>query len=143
LQDVGYEHRYALLVYNIPGVRPMQLQPAALLAPQRRSALPHLSQQRVGAPQTGDLSGRAIAAQKPRPGVKRFTGPPREEALGHWCETEEEPMSDLAARFVYAPLLSTGLKVVCLFCVFGLALSAVVIPLIAPEYLTWVLAHIE
>jgi hypothetical protein len=25
----------------------------------------------------------------------------------------------------------------------GLALSAVVIPLIAPEYLTWVLAHIE
>ena len=52
-------------------------------------------------------------------------------------------MSDLAARFVYAPLLSTGLKVVCLFCVFGLALSAVVSPLIAPEYLTWVLAHIE
>ena len=52
-------------------------------------------------------------------------------------------MSDLAARFVYAPLLSTGLKVVCLFCVIGLVLSAVVIPLIAPEYLTWVLAHIE
>jgi len=75
--------------------------------------------------------------------VKLFTGTRREEALGHWCETEEEPMSDLAARFVYAPLLSTGLKVVCLFCVFGLALSAVVIPLIAPEYLTWVLAHIE
>jgi hypothetical protein len=92
---------------------------------------------------SGDLSGRTIAAQKPSPGVKRFTGPRREEALGHWCETEEEPMSDLAARFVYAPLLSTGLKVVCLFCVFGLALSAVVIPLIAPEYLTWVLAHIE
>ena len=75
--------------------------------------------------------------------MKRFTGTRREEALGHWCETEEEPKSDLAARFVYAPLLSTGLKVVCLFCVIGLVLSAVVIPLIAPEYLTWVLAHIE
>jgi hypothetical protein len=45
-------------------------------------------------------------------------------------------MSDLAARFVYSPLLSTGLKVVCLFCVFGLALSAVIIPLVAPEHVT-------
>ena len=52
-------------------------------------------------------------------------------------------MSDLAARFVYSPLLSTGLKVVCLFCVLGLALSAVIIPLIAPEEISWVLSHIE
>jgi hypothetical protein len=52
-------------------------------------------------------------------------------------------MSDLAARFVYAPLLSTPFKVVCLFCVLGLALSAVIIPMIAPEHLTWVLSHIE
>jgi len=28
-------------------------------------------------------------------------------------------MSDLAARFVYSPLLSTAFKVVCLFCVLG------------------------
>ena len=33
-------------------------------------------------------------------------------------------MTDLAARFVYSPLVSTGVKVVCLFCVLGLALSA-------------------
>ena len=52
-------------------------------------------------------------------------------------------MSDLAARFVYAPLLSTSFKVVCLFGVLGLALSAVIIPMIAPEYLTWLLSHIE
>jgi hypothetical protein len=52
-------------------------------------------------------------------------------------------MSDLAVRFVYSPLVSTGLKVVCLFCVLGLALSAVIVPLIAPEHLTWVLSHIE
>ena len=52
-------------------------------------------------------------------------------------------MTDLAARFVYTPLVSTNLKVVCLFCVLGLALSAVIVPLIAPEHLTWVLSHIE
>ena len=52
-------------------------------------------------------------------------------------------MSDLAARFVYSPVLSTPFKVVCLFCVLGLVLSAVIIPMIAPEYLTWVLSHIE
>jgi hypothetical protein len=52
-------------------------------------------------------------------------------------------MSDLAARFVYSPLLSTTFKVVCLFCVVGLALSVVIVPIIAPEYLTWVLSHIE
>jgi hypothetical protein len=52
-------------------------------------------------------------------------------------------MSDLAARFVYSPLVSTALKVVCLFCVLGLALSIAIIPMIAPEHLAWVLAHIE
>src|SRR5712671_4501107 len=65
------------------------------------------------------------------------------EALGLRSDIEEEPMSDLAARFVYSPLVSTGVKVVCLFCVLGLALSAVIVPLIAPEHLTWVLSHIE
>ena len=30
-------------------------------------------------------------------------------------------MTDLAARFVYSPLVSTSVKVVCLFCVLGLA----------------------
>ena len=41
-------------------------------------------------------------------------------------------MSDLAARFVYSPLLSTPFKVVCLFCVLGLVLSAAIVPMIAP-----------
>jgi hypothetical protein len=52
-------------------------------------------------------------------------------------------MSDLAARFIYSPLLSTPFKVVSLFCLLGLALTAAVIPMIAPENLTWVLSHIE
>ena len=52
-------------------------------------------------------------------------------------------MSDLAVRFVYSPLVSTGLKVLCLFCVLGLTLSTVIVPLVAPEHLTWVLSHIE
>jgi hypothetical protein len=65
------------------------------------------------------------------------------EALRHRCDAEEEPMSDLAARFVYSPLLSTPFKVVCLFCVLGLVLSAAIVPMIAPEYLAWVLSHIE
>jgi hypothetical protein len=65
------------------------------------------------------------------------------EALRLRSDTEEESMTDLAARFVYSPLVSTGVKVVCLFCVLGLALSAVIVPLIAPEHLTWVLSHIE
>jgi hypothetical protein len=63
--------------------------------------------------------------------------------LRHRCDAEEEPMSDLAARFVYSPLVPTALKVVCLFCVLGLALSVAIIPMIAPEDLAWVLAHIE
>jgi hypothetical protein len=61
----------------------------------------------------------------------------------HRCDAEEEPMSDVAARFVYSPLLSTPFKVVCLFCVLGLVLSAAIVPMIAPEYLAWVLSHIE
>jgi len=52
-------------------------------------------------------------------------------------------MSDSAARRVYSPVLWSPDKVVCLFCVLGLVLSAVIIPMIAPEYLTWVLSHIE
>jgi hypothetical protein len=65
------------------------------------------------------------------------------KTLRHRCDAEEEPMSDLAARFVYSPLLSTAFKVVCLFCVLGLALSVAIVPMIAPEYLAWVLSHIE
>jgi hypothetical protein len=65
------------------------------------------------------------------------------EALRHRCDAKEEPMSDLAARFVYSPLLSTAFKVVCLFCVLGLALSVAIVPMIAPEHLAWVLSHIE
>lgn len=65
------------------------------------------------------------------------------EALRHRCDAKDEPMSDLAARFVYSPLLSTAFKVVCLFCVLGLALSVAIVPMIAPEYLAWVLSHIE
>jgi hypothetical protein len=52
-------------------------------------------------------------------------------------------MSDLAARFAYSPLLSTAFKVVCLFCVLGLALSVAIVPMIAPEHLAWALSHIE
>jgi hypothetical protein len=64
-------------------------------------------------------------------------------ALGRRYDAKEEPVSDLAARFVYSPLLSTAFKVVCLFCVLGLALSIAIVPMIAPEYLAWVLSHIE
>jgi hypothetical protein len=64
-------------------------------------------------------------------------------ALRHRCDAEEESMSDLAARFIYSPLLSTPFKVVCLFCLLGLLLSAVIVPMIAPEHLVWVLSHIE
>jgi hypothetical protein len=58
---------------------------------------------------------------------------------------EEEAMSDLVARPhpAYSLLISTHLKVVCLFCLFGLALAAVLIPMLAPEDLNWVLSHVE
>ena len=52
-------------------------------------------------------------------------------------------MSELAARFTYSPLLSTPFKIVCLFSLLGLLLAAVVMPMVAPEELTWVLSHIE
>jgi hypothetical protein len=54
-------------------------------------------------------------------------------------------MSDLVARshFAYSFLISTHFKVVCLFCLLGLALAAVLIPMIAPESLNWALSHIE
>jgi hypothetical protein len=53
-------------------------------------------------------------------------------------------MSELAARSTtYSPLLSTPCKVVCLFCLLGLLFAAVIMPMIAPEHLTWVLSHIE
>ena len=85
---------------------------------------------------------RSAEGEKPPAGELLHTACAR-EALRHRCDAEEEPMSDLAARFVYSPLLSTAFKVVCLFCVLGLALSVAIVPMIAPEYLAWVLSHIE
>jgi hypothetical protein len=88
------------------------------------------------------VAGRQQRAKKPPAGELVHTAGAA-KALRHRCDIEEGPMSDLAARFVYSPLLSTPFKVVCLFCVLGLVLSAVIIPMIAPEYLTWVLSQIE
>src|SRR5262245_7555073 len=89
-----------------------------------------------------NLSGRRLPRKKGPPGELVHTADAG-EALRHRGDIEEEAMSDLAARFVYAPLLSTSFKVVCAFCVFGLALSAVIIPMVAPEYMVWVLSYIE
>ena len=54
-------------------------------------------------------------------------------------------MADLVARSrpAYSLPLSTNFKVVCLFCLLGLALSAAVAPMIAPETLNWTLSHIQ
>ena len=55
-------------------------------------------------------------------------------------------MSDLVARShhpAYSLLITTHFKFVCWFCLLGLALAAALIPMIAPETLTWVLSHIE
>ncbi len=56
-------------------------------------------------------------------------------------------MSELAApaRFsATSPRFpSTSVTVVCLFCLLGLVVTAAIIPLIPPEQLSWVLAHIE
>ena len=54
-------------------------------------------------------------------------------------------MSDLVARshLAYSFLISTHFKVVCLFCLFGLALTAALVPMIAPDTLNWTLSHIE
>jgi hypothetical protein len=90
----------------------------------------------------GDPNLRSAATKNPPAGELPHMARAR-EALRHRCDAEEEPMSDLAARFVYSPLLSTAFKVVCLFCVLGLALSIAIVPMIAPEYLAWVLSHIE
>jgi hypothetical protein len=54
---------------------------------------------------------------------------------------EETSMSELPAR--YSPLLSSTFKAVCLFCLVGLPLAAVIMLMIAPEQLTWVLSHFE
>jgi hypothetical protein len=88
------------------------------------------------------INGRVAAAKKAAGGEPVHTAHAR-AALRDRCDAEEEPMSDLAARFVYSPLLSTPFKVVCLFCVLGLVLSAAIVPMIAPEYMAWVLSHIE
>jgi hypothetical protein len=50
-------------------------------------------------------------------------------------------MSNLPAR--YSLLLSTPFKALCLFCLLGLLLAAVIMLMIAPEYLTWLLSHIK
>ena len=58
---------------------------------------------------------------------------------------QEEAMSDLVARShpAYSLLISTHFKVVFLFSLLGLALAAALIPILAPEDLSWVLSHIE
>src|SRR5262249_39271244 len=116
-QDGGYDHRYSWLGYNIP-------RPATRC--NRRIPVP---------------TGHSCPREKPPVGEPVHTAHAR-AALRHRCDAEEEPMSDLAARFVYSPLLSTPFKVVCLFCVSGLVLSAAIVPMIAPEYMAWVLSHI-
>ena len=53
-------------------------------------------------------------------------------------------MSDLAnSSLSFSQGLSTHFLVVCLFCALGLVLVAGILPLIAPEDMSWVLAHIE
>jgi hypothetical protein len=54
-------------------------------------------------------------------------------------------MSDFVAHphVAYSFLVSTDFKVVCLFCLLGLALAAALVPMIAPETLNWTFSHIE
>jgi hypothetical protein len=54
-------------------------------------------------------------------------------------------MSIIAAssQATAVPRASRAFKAVGLFCLLGLAVSAAVLPLIAPEVVVWVLAHIE
>jgi hypothetical protein len=54
-------------------------------------------------------------------------------------------MSDLVARShpAHSLLVSTHFKVVCLFCLLGLALAAAFVPMVAPETLNWTLSHLE
>ena len=52
-------------------------------------------------------------------------------------------MSDLAnSSFSFSQGFSTDLAVVCLFCALGLVLVAGILPMIAPEDMSWVLSHI-
>jgi hypothetical protein len=118
----------------------------------RTDATDAFSSHPAAAPPSAPLTCRSVAnlgstaerqqREKPPVGEPVHTAHAR-AALRHRCDAEEEPMSDLAARFVYSPLLSTPFKVVCLFCVLGLVLSAAIVPMIAPEHLAWVLSHIE
>jgi hypothetical protein len=53
-------------------------------------------------------------------------------------------MSDLAnSSLSFSQGFSTHFVVVCLFCVLGLVLVAGILPMIAPEDMSWVLSHIE
>jgi hypothetical protein len=137
-----------MVVYNIPQLAPTQ--------PARRATLSHRASAKAVARSAkhplaflgqgrsrrqGALTGgaRRKNAGRCEPVHRNASG----GALGLRSDTEEKSMSDLAARFVYSPLVSTSLKAVFLVCVLGLALSAVIVPLVAPEHLTWVLSHIE
>src|SRR5262249_31627028 len=107
----------------------------------RRRTIPSRTASRGNSRQS-PIGASAAAAKNPPAGELPHMARAR-AALRHRCDAEEEPMTDLAARFIYSPLLSTAFKVVCLFCVLGLALSVAIVPMIAPEYLAWVLSHIE
>ena len=54
-------------------------------------------------------------------------------------------MSQVVARSRggYSISLSTAFKVVALFCLLGLTLSAAILPMIAPEQVAWILSHLE
>jgi len=54
-------------------------------------------------------------------------------------------MSDFVVRTraLYRLVPSTSFKVVCLFSLLGLTVSAVLLALIAPDRLAWILSHIE
>jgi hypothetical protein len=53
-------------------------------------------------------------------------------------------MSDLAnSNLSFSLGFSIDLAVVCLFCALGLVLVAGILPMIAPEDMSWVLSHIE
>jgi hypothetical protein len=53
-------------------------------------------------------------------------------------------MSELANSSLSFSLgFSTHFVVVCLFCALGLVLVAGILPMIAPEDMSWVLSHIE
>jgi hypothetical protein len=117
-------------------VSPFIIGPFVPSRPRARHPRAHTAHRR------GDPNLRSAPTKNPPAGELPHMARAR-EALRHRCDAEEEPMSDLAARFAYSPLLSTAFKVVCLFCVLGLALSVAIVPMIAPEHLAWALSHIE